>query len=59
MDEKELLQAISGMMDQKLRPIQQDISGTKGNISGLKTWQKSIQYDVSSLKQDVSDLKTE
>ncbi len=50
MESQELLQAIGKMMDQKLEPIQRDISGLKEDVSGLK-------QDVSGLKEDVSGLK--
>lgn len=58
MENNELLQAISEMMDKKLKPIQQDISGMKADISGLKEGQGSLQQDVSGMKSDISSLKT-
>ena len=46
------LQAISELMDGKLRPIDSRLDTLQEDISGLKT-------DVSDLKTDVSGLKTD
>ena len=43
MDEKQLLDAIGKMMDEKLEPIRADIS--------------SLKTDVATLKDDVSEIK--
>lgn len=48
--DKELLEAISKMMDEKLEPIKKDISELKDDVSALK-------QDISILKEDVADLK--
>lgn len=50
MNDNELLQAISEMMDKKLEPIQQDLSSMKDNISSLKAGQETLQKDVSTLQ---------
>lgn len=54
MSDKDLLLAISDMMDKKLSeqltPIKQDITDLKTNVADLKT-------DVAGLKTEVADLK--
>ncbi len=57
MENKELLGAISQMLDEKLEPIKADISDLKEDVSGLKEDVSGLKEDVSSLKEDVSGLK--
>lgn len=40
MANEELLVAMSGMMDEKLTPIKEDISELKEGVSGLKEYDK-------------------
>lgn len=54
---KEILSAISNLLDEKLNPIKEDISGLKEDVSGLKKDVSGLKKDVSSLKEDVSGLK--
>lgn len=51
MVDKELLQAMSDMMDSKLEPIKKDIGELKNDVGKLKN-------DVVELKNDVGILKT-
>ena len=59
MEERELLQAIGEIMDQKIEPIHQDISELKTDVSELKADVSGLKTDVSGLKTDVSGLKTD
>ena len=55
--DRELLEAISRMMDEKLEPIKKDIAGLKGDVSNLKEEVSTLKEDISTLKEDVSVLK--
>ena len=55
--DKELLEAISRMMDEKLEPIKKDISGLKEDVAALKQDVADLKQDVTTLKEDVADLK--
>lgn len=57
MAEKELLNAISEMMDEKLSGLKEDVGGLKEEMSGLKEDVSEIKEDVTQLKMDVSYLK--
>jgi len=57
MNEKELLQAIGALMDEKLEPIKADISEMKEDILTLKSDMSALKNDVSTLKSDVEILK--
>ncbi len=57
MENKELVGAISQLLDEKLEPIKADISGLKEDVSGLKKDVSGLKKDVSNLKKDVSCLK--
>ncbi|MGO5072737.1 hypothetical protein ACTQ4K_02090 [Clostridium sporogenes] len=55
--DKEILSALSALLDEKLNPIKEDISGVKKDVSGLKEDISGLKGDVSSLKEDVYSLK--
>ncbi len=57
MVDKELLSAISDLMDEKLVDLKEDVSGLKEDVSGLKEDVSGLKEDVSGLKEDVSGLK--
>ena len=64
MEEKELLQAIGSMMDQRLEPIrrniagmQADISGVKGNIAGMQADISGVKGNISGMQADISGMK--
>ncbi len=57
MVDKEMLEAISDMMDDKLSGIKEDVSGLKEDVSILKEDVSGLKEDVSILKEDVSGLK--
>ncbi len=50
MDEKVLLQAIGSMMDEKLKPIQQNISAISGRLDGLKSGQQAANKRLDGLE---------
>ena len=57
MSDKELLSAISDIVEAKLEPVKQDIHGLKEDVSGLKEEVGSLKEDVSGLKEEVGSLK--
>ncbi len=63
MTDSELLLAISGMLDKKLKselqPIKSDIHDLKADVSQLKADVSNLKADVSHLKDDVSNLKAD
>lgn len=57
MSDKELLSAISDIVEAKLEPIKQDIHGLKEEVGSLKEDVSGLKEEVGSLKEDVSGLK--
>jgi predicted nuclease with TOPRIM domain len=57
MDNKELLQAISGMMDEKLEPINNRLENIEGRITSIEGRVSSIESDVKNIKSDISQMK--
>ena len=71
MDEKMLLEAISRMMDDKLKPIREDVDGLKDDVALLRSdygkdqwFRLQMQQDstttkdaVKIIKEDVRDIK--
>ena len=71
MDEKMLLEAISRMMDEKLKPIREDVDGLKDDVALLRSdygkdqwFRLQMQQDstttkdaVKIIKEDVRDIK--
>ncbi len=57
MEEKQLLNAISDLMDEKLQPVKVNIRELKEDAGVLKQDVSGLKEDVGVLKQDVSDLK--
>ena len=53
------LQMLSDLLDQKLKPIQEDISELKEDVGVLKTEMKEVKEDIAELKEDVGVLKVE
>lgn len=47
--DRELLEAISRMMDEKLEPIKKDIAGLKEDVSTLKETSEITRAGVNSL----------
>ena len=54
MDDKELLEALGRMMDEKLQPIKEDITVLKNDINVLKQNIDSIKEDINIIKEDSS-----
>lgn len=59
MTDREMLSALSTMMDEKLDPMKQDISELKADVSELKTDVTELKTDVAVLKTDVVGLKND
>lgn len=54
--DKELLEAISQMMDEKLKPIQNDIRSLKDDVNGLKDDVQSIKEAQEETRSGVNAL---
>ncbi|SHI18019.1 hypothetical protein SAMN02745823_03083 [Sporobacter termitidis DSM 10068] len=50
--DKELLAAIGQMIDEKLKPVHQSITGMHQDITGM-------QQDITGMQQDIADVKQE
>ena len=59
MSDKELLSAISDIVEAKLEPVKQDIHGLKEEVGRLKEDVSGLKEEAGSLKEDVSGLKEE
>lgn len=59
MDNKELLQAISGMMDEKLKPINNRLENIEGRMTSIEGRVASIEGRVSSIESDVKNIKSD
>lgn len=55
--DKEILRALSVLLDEKLNPIKEDISGVKKDVSSLREDVSELKNNVSSLKEDVKYIK--
>lgn len=56
MEEKQLLNAISDLMDEKLQPVKVDIRELKEDAGVLKQDVSGLKKDVGGLKEDVEKL---
>lgn len=59
MADKELLNAISTMLEQTLKPIKTDIADMKSDIASLKTGNASMKSDIANLKSDNVNMKSD
>ena len=66
MVDKEMLSAMSGLLDEKLEglktdvaELKTDVAELKTDVAGLKTDVAGLKLDVNGLKADVSGLKTD
>lgn len=57
MVDKELLLAISDLMDQKLEPLQNDIKSLMAKVESLEARMGSLEAKVESLEADIQILK--
>jgi len=53
------LQLLGNLLDEKLVPIRADIAELKSDVSTLKSDVSALKSDVSALKSDVSALKSD
>ncbi len=51
------LHALSGLLDEKLQPIKDDISELKIRVTNLEIDVRGLKQEVSVLKAEVADLK--
>ena len=59
MENNELLQAISNMMDQKLDPVKNEIQTIKGEVQTMKGEIQTIKGEVQTMKGEIQDMKGE
>ena len=60
MENNELLQAISNMMDQKLDPVKNEIQDMKGEIQTIKEDQAAMKSELQmQIKRTEQNLRTE
>lgn len=57
MDNSELLQAISTMLDTKLQPIETRLDNLETKVSKLQNDVTSLQKDVTIIKDDIRHIK--
>ena len=57
MNEKELLVALSQMMDEKLHPTNSRLDRMEADITTLKEDISTLTSDVSTVKEDVEQIK--
>lgn len=57
MDNNELLQAISAMLDTKLQSIETRLDGLETNVSNIQKDVTSLQSEVTALQRDTAMLK--
>ena len=59
MENNELLQAISDMIDKKLEPIKEDIQSLRNDNISIKEDIQSLRNDNISIKEDIQSLRNE
>jgi len=59
MENNELLQAISNMMDQKLDPVKNEIQDMKGEIQTIKGEVQIMKGEIQTIKGEVQTMKGE
>ncbi len=59
MENNELLQAISNMMDQKLDPVKNEIQDMKGEIQTIKGEVQTMKGEIQDMKGEIQDMKGE
>jgi predicted nucleic acid-binding Zn-ribbon protein len=57
MDNKELLQAISIMMDEKLEPINKRLGNIEDRVTSIEDRVTSIENRVTAIELEVKDIK--
>lgn len=58
MSDNELLLAISGMMDRKLKPLQKDISSLQNDISNMKSEMMDIKAQIKETNVRIDMIET-
>ena len=51
-------QAVSEMMDKKLKPINEDLSGVKQDLSGVKEDLAGVKQDLSRMDHRLAEVET-
>ena len=51
-------QAVSEMMDKKLKPINEDLSGVKQDLSGVKQDLAGVKQDLSRMDHRLAEVET-
>lgn len=59
MTDKELLLAISGLMDEKLKPIEGRLDSMQGEINSMKGQIHSMQDEINSMKSEIHSMQGE
>lgn len=59
MENNELLQAISNMMDQKLDPVKNEIQTIKGEVQTMKGEIQDMKGEIQDMKGEIQDMKGE
>jgi peptidoglycan hydrolase CwlO-like protein len=57
MENNELLQAISNMMDQKLDPVKNEIQDMKGEIQTIKGEVQTMKGEIQDMKGEIQTIK--
>lgn len=57
MENNELLQAISNMMDQKLDPVKNEIQDMKGEIKSIKGEVQTMKGEIQTIKGEIQTIK--
>ena len=57
--DKELFNALSSLLDEKLAPIKDDISGMKNEIGTIKDDMSGMKNEIGVIKGDMSSMKNE
>ena len=57
MVDREMLSAISELLDEKLEGLKTDVKGLKTDVKGLKTKVDGLETDVSGLKAEMKHVR--
>lgn len=57
MNDRELLKAISDLMDVKIQPVREAVDDMKADVRDMKAEMKDMRSHIEKLKADVRDMK--